>query len=113
MQLEVDAVMRHASDEMNQKAEVSPPVSEPNSVVADGSATRPVTMGGYWTYENHVHRYARVHKADCSHCNNGRGSHNATDSTVGRWIDSFEKIDDAMKASNYPTEPCGHCLPSI
>jgi hypothetical protein len=67
----------------------------------------------YWTYENWIHKYARVHLSQCAHCNVGLGSHGASNSQAGRWIDKFENFDDAMDASQFATTPCGHCVPGI
>ena len=65
----------------------------------------------YWTYENWVHKYARVHRADCAHCNDGRGSHGADLSHAGRWLGPYEQFVSASRASEYEALPCGHCSP--
>ena len=65
-----------------------------------------------WTYKNWVHKYARVHRADCAHCNDGDGSHGATNSDAGRWIGPFSLYADAKQTSEFPVTPCGHCTPS-
>jgi hypothetical protein len=65
----------------------------------------------YWTYENYVHRYARVHDANCSHCNDGNGTHSAIDSKAGAWLGPFGRYARASTASKYVAEPCGHCVP--
>lgn len=66
----------------------------------------------FWTYENWVHRYARVHKSACSHCNGGRGTHQTVDSHAGRWLGPIDLYIDAVKATKYQAAPCGHCVPS-
>jgi len=66
----------------------------------------------YWTYENWVHKYARVHRADCVYCNDGLGFHDVANSPAGRWLGPFEHFDNASLASEYGATPCGHCSPS-
>lgn len=65
----------------------------------------------YWTYENTVHQYARVHLAECAHCNDGRGIHDAVESRVGRWLGPYGEIEQAIGASIYQAQRCGHCFP--
>jgi hypothetical protein len=69
-------------------------------------------MTAFWTYENYVHKYARVHRGDCSHCNDGRGSHNAVGSHAGRWIGPFADFSHASGASEYECSPCSFCVSS-
>lgn len=66
----------------------------------------------YWTYENWVHKYARVHRPECAHCNDGQGSHDAGDSEAGKWLGPFGKFGEASSASAFETKPCGHCSPT-
>jgi hypothetical protein len=66
----------------------------------------------YWTYENWVHKYARVHRAECAHCNDGQGSHDVVDSRAGQWLGPFDQFGQALIASAYETQPCGHCSPT-
>ncbi len=65
----------------------------------------------YWTYENWIHKYARVHLANCAHCNDGQGSHGTVDSHAGRWLGPYEQLASASRASEYEASPCGHCSP--
>lgn len=65
----------------------------------------------YWTYENSVHKYSKVHRAECSHCKDGRGTHDAVESHAGRWLGPFEAYGQAVSASKYEAESCGHCSP--
>jgi len=39
----------------------------------------------YWVYRNWIHQRARLHRATCSHCNNGIGTQNSTNSVTGEW----------------------------
>jgi len=66
----------------------------------------------FWTYENWVHRYARVHSAECSYCNDGIGNHDAVQSKAGKWLGPFERFGEAVAASQYGPTPCGHCAPN-
>ena len=66
----------------------------------------------FWIYENWVHKYARVHHANCAYCNDGAGNHDASESHAGQWMGPFERFGDAVTASKYGATPCGHCVPS-
>lgn len=46
----------------------------------------------YWTYENWIHKYSRVHKANCPYCNDGNGFHDSLDSHAGRCMSSVTKL---------------------
>jgi len=39
----------------------------------------------YWVYRNWIHERARLHKAACSHCNNGVGTQGSLNSVTGEW----------------------------
>lgn len=86
---------------------LSDDVLEPRSV----SDTK---MGGsqeFWTYENWIHKYSRVHAASCSFCNDGRGVHDAQMSEAGRWLGPFPTVQEARVASDYHSSSCGFCAP--
>jgi hypothetical protein len=51
---------------------------------AQGTAA-PTSSAPYWVYRNWIHQRARVHKATCSHCNDGIGSHSTTSVLTGEW----------------------------
>ncbi len=63
----------------------------------------------FWTYENFVHQYAKVHRAWCSHCRDGRGTHSATLSRAGQWLGPFADRHEAAKASDFDTSACHFC----
>lgn len=65
----------------------------------------------YWTYENWVHNYAKVHRADCTFCRNGEGTHGATESRAGKWIGPSVEFANASEASVFKTEACSFCSP--
>ena len=66
----------------------------------------------YWIYTNTVHRYARLHRGDCSHCNFGLGTHGVTDSAVGWWQGSptYETALSTARASERRVLDCRVCL---
>lgn len=70
-------------------------------------------MGDFWVYENWVHDRARVHRAACSFCNNGDGTHDTTSTANGHWLpfDSYElaAASDAMRRGD--ASPCRTCWP--
>lgn len=50
----------------------------------------------YWVYENWRHHRARVHTAECSHCNDGHGKRDSDLSSSGRWHGRFDDRADAF-----------------
>ena len=64
----------------------------------------------FWIYENHVHKYAKVHRASCSFCNSGLGFHNAPDSRAGEWT-FLDVSGDESARSKYPMSDCSVCTP--
>jgi hypothetical protein len=69
----------------------------------------------YYVYENWTHDRARVHRAECSHCNEGRGTQGATSDRNGRWHPPTSERDSAFKLAaslgRTDTKACGHCNP--
>ena len=43
------------------------------------------TSAPFWVYRNWIHQRARLHRATCSHCNNGVGTQNSPNSVTGEW----------------------------
>jgi hypothetical protein len=69
----------------------------------------------FWVYENWVHRYAKVHEADCPHCNHGHGTHGAIDSGAGRWRGPYRTLaraDEVAMATGKVASHCYFCSPS-
>jgi hypothetical protein len=56
-------------------------------------------MDRYWVHENWTHDYARVHKAECSHCNDGRGTQPSDSGQNTKWHGPFSKRDEAYEAA--------------
>lgn len=71
------------------------------------------TTASYWVYRNYIHKRARLHKAECVYCNDGRGTQNAENSSTGKW-QKFEEHDQAAKflsSLKYDNAaPCGICM---
>jgi hypothetical protein len=119
IQVDVDAISKRASDEMGQRMSsakrLTIPLAEKKrfNLRSEGHGHLTSQLGStFWTYENWVHKYARVHRSECAHCNDGRGSHAAVDSNAGRWIGTFDNLAEALKASKFNTLSCEFCLPS-
>jgi hypothetical protein len=49
----------------------------------------------FYVYENWTNKRARLHRADCSHCNDGRGSQVGSGEKNGRWHGPFCSIEEA------------------
>jgi hypothetical protein len=68
----------------------------------------------FWTYTNWVHKYAKVHRGSCSHCNDGRGSHGAVHSHAGQWVGPFDHVGEALQAgeaTGWLVTTCSFCAP--
>ena len=68
----------------------------------------------YYIYENSVHKYAKIHVGDCSHCNQGRGTHGVGGTRVrDEWHGPFDHLKDAeqhQKSLRVKDKGnCGHC----
>lgn len=51
----------------------------------------------YWVYENWTHQRIRVHKADCPHCNDGRGHGLKSSGANDQWYGRFPTYQDAWR----------------
>ena len=69
----------------------------------------------YWVYENWTHKRARVHMADCSHCNDGKGTQPSDSGQNGKWYGPFNERDAAFEKAKMTrqkdTKGRGHCSP--
>lgn len=69
----------------------------------------------YWVFENWTHRRARIHDAQCVHCNDGRGLHGGGSGRNDRWHGPFEERSRAFlfadKLNRDDTKKCGTCSP--
>lgn len=85
--------------------------SKPNAAreaLVSQSASAP-----YWVYRNWIHQRARLHKATCSHCNNGIGTQGSTNSVTGEWKPFSTEADAKafLTATKYEdAKLCGVCM---
>ncbi len=90
--------------------------------------TRPPTVGQsargrvvrvrrvtYWVYENWAQKRARVHRADCVHCNAGQGTRGGSSGHMVRWHGPFrdrvEAFHRAARTGHLDTQGCERCDP--
>lgn len=67
----------------------------------------------FWVYRNWIHNRARLHRADCSYCNNGRGTQNASNSTTGEWRSFAAEAEARQFLSSLDYDDaaaCGVCM---
>ena len=70
---------------------------------------------GYWVYDNRVHGYAKIHRADCSACNDGNGMHPDAGDVAGEWLGPYHSIDEARDdagRTGRDVSTCKTCSPS-
>lgn len=71
----------------------------------------------FWVYENWVaEKKAIIHKSECSHCNNGTGTHQKVHGDKnGKWHGDFKSYKDArvfaQGLKDRVVRDCGHCNP--
>ena len=75
--------------------------------------SRKISVMTYWIYINNIHLYARIHRSTCPHCNDGRGTHNATDSYSGRWEEAatYSRARARGQTTRYRLSDCAVCAP--
>src|SRR5436309_1399121 len=52
----------------------------------------------FWFHENVIYEGARIHRAACPQCNNGKGS-DGSESHVYRWVGPFRTYHSASRAA--------------
>lgn len=72
----------------------------------------------FWIYENIPSKTAVIHKAECTHCNDGVGTQkNIHRGRNGKWHGRFKTNDEAEKfastINNRRIINCGHCKPNM
>lgn len=76
----------------------------------------------YYIYRNWVaEKKARIHKAECGHCKNGKGCHeNPRGNKNGEWSKRFKSFKDAendakklYKGKRLKLKYCSRCKPQI
>jgi hypothetical protein len=69
----------------------------------------------FYSYENWVHGYARVHRGDCRFCNNGKGLFGGGRTPNGEWHGPYRSADlarDAISSRVHDIQECSFCTPS-
>lgn len=70
----------------------------------------------HWVYDNRVNRYARVHRADCTFCDQGQGLHRrGLNAAAGQWLGPFPSLADAQTAADATgrtVSRCSVCAPA-
>ncbi len=69
----------------------------------------------FYVYENWTRDRGRIHRAECSYCNNGKGFQTSDSGRSGRWLPPFQTREDAFKAAEglgrKDMKPCAVCNP--
>ncbi len=69
----------------------------------------------YYVYENWTRNRGRIHRADCSACNNGAGIHEQDSGSNGKWHGPFADRDKAYRVAQSldraEMRPCLRCNP--
>lgn len=70
----------------------------------------------FWVFLNRSHKYAKVHRADCIFCDQGRGLHHrGTASAASSWLGPFGSFREAMDtavATGREASTCSNCTPA-
>lgn len=69
----------------------------------------------FWLYDNWVHRYAKIHRGDCTFCNAGTGVQANSDNVAGEWLGPFSDYGGALEVASragHPHSSCAFCSPS-
>ena len=71
----------------------------------------------FYVYDNTVNDRARIHRADCPHCNDGQGRDGHAERRHGRFFGPFTSYRDAAEKmatlGRRNTGDCGHCTPAV
>lgn len=71
-------------------------------------------MVDYFIYENWTHDRVRIHKGECGHCNDGRGTQAGSSLRNGKWHGPLSRDDVyrlAAKLKRGDTRACPNCAP--
>jgi hypothetical protein len=70
----------------------------------------------FWVYDNRVHKFARIHRAECTFCDSGRGLHRrGTKAVAGGRLGPFGSVAEAARAAEgtgRSFERCSICAPA-
>jgi hypothetical protein len=71
----------------------------------------------FWVYDNRVHKFAKIHRGDCTFCDEGRGLHRrGAKAVAGGWLGPFKDFPSAERAADATgrsVQICAVCAPSV
>lgn len=69
----------------------------------------------FYVYENWTLDRARLHRAECGHCNDGRGTQASDSGKNGRWHGPYDDRNLALRVmtrlKRADSKTCGNCAP--
>lgn len=90
--------------------------SRPDPTPAPVPATSPALPGAgnrFYVYENWTNKRARLHRGDCSYCNDGKGSQGTDSVTNGEWFGPYstrEAAAERLASVSHPNKAqCAKC----
>lgn len=85
------------------------------TMTAPDQAPAERSAGSLWVYDNRVHKFARVHRSECTFCQGGRGLHDRGSRAVaGGWLGPFLTWEEALAAATRTgrdVSTCSVCTP--
>src|SRR4051794_10089678 len=70
----------------------------------------PTVMTEFYIYENWTRKRGAIHCADCSHCNEGKGTQPEDSGRNGKWHGPYDRNDAFRRAAGMQNiEPCKTC----
>jgi hypothetical protein len=79
-----------------------------------GVGARSLGATMFYVFESRAQRYAKIHRADCYHCNNGEGTQGNAFGLASKWRGPFKTYRTAVRAANIACGPvtcCRTCRP--
>lgn len=72
-------------------------------------------MSNFYVYENWTHKRVRVHRDDCSYCNNGNGTQASHSGRNDTWHGPYKTRADAFAMAaglnHSDSKGCANCVP--
>jgi len=72
-------------------------------------------MSGFYVYENWTRKRVRVHRGECSYCNNGHGTQSSHSGRNDKWHGPYKNRADAFsvagKLKQADSNGCAKCEP--
>jgi hypothetical protein len=73
------------------------------------------SVARFYVYEAWMRPRVRIHRADCSFCNEGTGFRPTPSTLNGRWSGPYASREEAYRAAEglgqQDMAPCAHCRP--